>query len=513
VKGGGGRFFAAFEELRRVAPDAVAVLDVATRRSVTRDGLARRIEGAASALAAAAGGGGSAVAASGGRAAGAGGAAGAGAAGRAVAVRVPNSPELFAAVLGCWAVGAVPLLVDAELAGAEADAVCRRLGIAWSLVGPDLACALAAGAGCAAAALPPGAAVLKLTSGTTGEPRAVAVTGDALAAGVAQIVSTMGLRPDDANLVPIPLAHSYGFDNVVVTLATIGCSAVLVRDLTPQSVLAAGRETRATVLPAVPFLLDVLSRSPSAAGGAWPELRLVISAGAPLPIETRERFAASFGVRPRAFYGATECGGMAFDREGTADVPAGCVGSALDGVALELCDVVDGVGRVRARSRSVAAGYAPAIAGAHGAAAAARGSGADAPAGGALPADAVLGDGWLLTADLGRIDARGRLVLLGRAGDVINVGGRKVFPAEVERVIAAIPGVRDVAVVGVARSAVAEGLRAVVVADDRVERAAVIAACEAALARYKVPRSVEFRDALPRNPRGKLDRRRLTRAR
>jgi len=484
VTAGGSRFAAAFEHLRRASGDSMAVLDVGAERAATRDQLARLAESAAEALAR------SGAPPSPARTA------------TAVAIRIPNSAELIAAVFGCWAAGRVPLPLDAELADAEAGGICRRLGVARVLSD-------AGGARCAelpvdgaALALPPDTALLKLTSGTTGEPRAVALTGDALSAGVAQIASTMGIEAGDRNLVPIPLAHSYGFDNVVLTLGTLGCPAVLVRDMTPQSLVAAGRAARATVLPAVPFLLDVLSRSRAAAGALWPELRLVISAGAPLPAETRERFASAFGVRPRTFYGATECGGIAFDREGAGDAPDGCVGSALDGVAIELDEADDGVGRVRVRSRSTATAY---VSGAPPADATATGDDGDA----ARDADTAIGPGWFLTADLARIDERGRLHLVGRAGDVVNVGGRKVFPAEVERVIRAIPGVRDVAVVGVARSAVADALRAVVVADGEVDRERVVRACEAALARYKVPRSVEFRADLPRNARGKLDRRAL----
>src|SRR6185295_10082762 len=181
-----------------------------------------------------------------------------------------------------------------------------------------------------------------------------------------------------------------------------------------------------------PFLLDVLSRSPSASEALWPELRLVVSAGAPLGIDTRECFAARFGLRPRTFYGATECGGIAFDRSGAADLPEGCVGSPLDGVSIALADAEDGVGRVLVRSASVAALYLPSPVG--------------------DPAAATIGDGWFLTADLGRLDEGGRVHLLGRVDDAINVGGRKVFPAEVERVIRAIGGVRDVAVIGIDRA-------------------------------------------------------------
>jgi acyl-CoA synthetase (AMP-forming)/AMP-acid ligase II len=124
----------------------------------------------------------------------------------------------------------------------------------------------------------------------------------------------------------------------------------------------------------------------------------------------------------------------------------------------------DGVGRVCVRSASAARGYHPA------------------PTGLAAD-DVVLGNRRFRTADLARRDEHGQLHLVGRVHDVVNVGGRKVYPAEIERVIRTVPGVHDVVVTGVARSATT--------------------------ARYKVPRSIEIVPALPRTARGKIDRRAL----
>jgi acyl-CoA synthetase (AMP-forming)/AMP-acid ligase II len=170
-------------------------------------------------------------------------------------------------------------------------------------------------------------------------------------------------------------------------------------------------------------------------------------------------------------------------------------------VTIDLVDSEDEVGRVCARSRSVAAGYVPEESVPGGDVAAA------APAAGRPDAgNAELAPGRFLTADLGIRDDRGRLHLVGRVHDVINVGARKVYPAEVERVIRGVAGVRDVVVLSLSRSAVADALRAIVVADGSVDRASIIAACERSLARHKVPRLIEFRSELPRTARGKLDR-------
>jgi len=458
---------ARFAALRRERPDALAILDADAGHALSRDALARDADALGERVVRAAP-----------------------AEGAVVAIQLPNAAAFFAAVLACWQRGLVPMPVDHDVAAPALAELCRASGARATIRasvdgGPEVSPRDADGP---EPCLSPGVALLKVTSGSTGEPRAVALGGAALAAGVAQIVSTMELVPDDRNLVTIPLAHSYAFDNVVLTLLRDGMPAILARDLTPRRLLAVARDARATVLPTVPFLLDVLGR---AAAGAVPSLRRVISAGAPLPAVARERFASAFGVRPRTFYGATECGGIAFDREGGAEVPEGCVGRALDGVAITLHDAdADGIGRVHVRSASAANGYHP-------------------PAEPGTPDAAELRDCAFFSADLGRLDPQGRLHLVGRLRDVVNVGGRKVYPVEVERVIRSIPGVLDVTVSGTARSAVADALRAVVAAAPGVTREAVAAACEQRLARYKVPRSIELVAELPRTGRGKLDRRAL----
>jgi acyl-CoA synthetase (AMP-forming)/AMP-acid ligase II len=452
--------------VRRAAPDALAVLDTDRALRLTRDDVARAADAAGCLLDGFP-------------------------AGAILALQMPNGPDFFAAVLACWQRELVPLLVDQDVATAALDEICRGTGAAAVLhadAADRLLVRAAARADSGTVAMPAGVALLKVTSGSTGEPRAVVLEADALLAGVGQIVSTMGLEPTDRNLVTIPLAHSYAFDNVVLTLVRDGMAAVLARDLTPRRLLAIAHDAGASVLPTVPFLIDVLARArPS---GALPALRRVISAGAPLPASARERFAVAFGVRPRTFYGATECGGIAFDRAGDGDLPDGCVGAPLDGVRVLVDEPdEDGIGRIRVSSASVARGYLPETTGASG--------------------DDPIRRGAFRTADLGRVDSRGRLHLVGRIHDVVNVGGRKVYPAEVERVIRAVPGVNDVVVTGVARSAVADALRAVVAAEPHVTRDDVAAACEQRLARYKVPRSIELVPELPRTGRGKIDRRAL----
>jgi acyl-CoA synthetase (AMP-forming)/AMP-acid ligase II len=198
------------------------------------------------------------------------------------------------------------------------------------------------------------------------------------------------------------------------------------------------------------------------------------------------RFRERFGQPVHVFYGASECGGICYDRPGGA-AERGTVGTPVDGVRVEL-EAVDGDdggaagSRVVVRSPAVATGYLP-------------GEGRR------------LGGGRYVTDDLAcRRD--GELALVGRLNDLINVKGKKVNPREVETVLAALPAVEDAVVSSGAGSGEGGGMVRAVIAcrPGSLSAADVLAHCRRHLAEHKVPRSVVLVDALPRNERGKVDR-------
>jgi long-chain acyl-CoA synthetase len=209
-------------------------------------------------------------------------------------------------------------------------------------------------------------------------------------------------------------------------------------------------------------------------------VRLVLSAGAPLAPETACRFREVYGRGVHVFYGASECGGIAYDPEGTAG-ERGTVGRPLPGVDVRLVDG-EGAEEIEVRSPSVAAGYLP------------------------VP-DPRLGDGVFRTGDLGR-RIGDEIQLGGRADELINLRGRKVHPGEIERVLGQLPGVDDVVALGVPTRERTDPVLRVVVAcsPGRLRREDVLAWCRAQLAEHKVPRSVILLPTLPRNARGKVDR-------
>jgi long-chain acyl-CoA synthetase len=405
------------------------------------------------------------------------------AAGDAIGLAAPPGPAVAAGYLALRRLGAVPVLCDSARPTADRLAALDRLGVVgflaaatgWPAGAADWD--LARRTPARPAELDPDWGAIKLTSGSTGEPRGIAVGTEALLADDAQLASTMALEAGDRFLVAVPLSHSYGFSSLLLPALVRGSLLVVAEDRSPLAPLAAARELSATVFPTVPAWLGAYLRL--AAPPPWPpSVRLTVSAGAPLAAEIAARFRAHAGRPVHVFYGASECGGITFDREGGAG-ERGTVGGPVDGVALEL---EPASGRLIVRSPAVADRYLP------------------------EPA-AELGEGAFTTGDLAVLED-GEVRLLGRADDWVIVRGRNVNPREIESVLRALDGVEDAAVVGVDG---AEGprsaLRAVVaVPGGGVDYARVVAHCRERLAAHKVPRSVVVVAELPRSARGKIDR-------
>jgi acyl-CoA synthetase (AMP-forming)/AMP-acid ligase II len=393
-----------------------------------------------------------------------------------------NGAGFLAAVIGARRAGLVPVLADWASPPAELDRVAESLGVAARISCGDVfprettSIRVTPERRAPTPALP-GAGFVKLTSGSSGTPSGVAIASEALAADDDQLASAMGLSASDRFVGAIPWSHSYGLSSLVMPALRRGSVLVLPDDSSPWAAIEAASAFDATVIPTVPVYLQTLvglSVPPR-----WPEsLRTVISAGAPLSGETSARFAERFGRRAHVFYGASECGGICYDRDGGA-AERGTVGAPIDGVDVSL----DADGRVVVRGPALALARVP-------------------------EPDDRLGEGAFESADLGAWTGRGELTLLGRADGLINVGGKKVHPAEVESVLRTMPGVSDAVVVGVAATGDERAIvRAFVACDpERVSYADVATWCRARLAGHKVPRSIIRLADLPRTSRGKIDR-------
>ena len=327
--------------------------------------------------------------------------------------------------------------------------------------------------------------LLKLTSGTTAAPRAIRFRSHQLLADCNQICSTMGISDNDLNFGVIPLSHSYGFSNLLTPLVARGVPIVMSCDRTPRAVLGDLARTGATVFPGTPVFYQAFCDMGDVP--PFPKLRLCISAGAPLSRAVAKNFFEKFSRPIHSFYGASECGGICYDCNGTT-FEDGLVGQPMQEVEVELIDPTESASQIRVRSAAVSDGYFP------------------------EPNDQKLGNGAFVPDDL-LARENSALKIVGRVSDVINVAGKKVNPAEVEAHLLRFQGVRQAVVFGRPTDA---GLRneevaACVLASPEISETDLLRFCRSALSGWQAPKRIFIVDMIPTNERGKISRRELAR--
>jgi long-chain acyl-CoA synthetase len=336
----------------------------------------------------------------------------------------------------------------------------------------------------------------QFSSGSMGRPKRVVRTH---AQGVAEgaLYHSLGLTPEDRIFSAVPLFSSWGMGSCLLAAAASGSSIVILEDPHPfllkrRRVLELIEAERATVFPGVPFFFRLLAEAP--AGADLSSLRLCFSAGTALPRVTFEAFGERFGVLIRQLYGSTETGMIAANMSDDPLATFESVGEPLDGVRVEIVDddgdaLASGeIGEVTVASPAASNGYADAD----------------------EANSEAFRDGRYFTGDLGQLDDDGLLCLEGRKKLLIEVGGYKVDPIEVQDVILAHPAVSEAIVLGVASDAEGEEtVKAVVVPAEDCEESELISFCHERLANFKVPRTVEFRDEIPTSPLGKILRKYL----
>ena len=339
------------------------------------------------------------------------------------------------------------------------------------------------------------AALLRLTSGSTGAPRATCTEERHLLADVRHIVDAMGIGPRDRQLGVIPLSHAYGFGNLLLPLLWQGTALWLRPQFVPTQVGPDIHDGRLTTFAGVPFMFEHLARhQPSPALGA---LRLVLSAGARLPFSTVQAFHDVAGVKVRSFYGSSETGGICFDGTDALDarVP---VGQPIGEVAVTLVeddDAPDGAGRVQVHGPNVMDRYMSPP------------DGVEAmEADTAAPTSAFVAPATFLTGDYASRDATGVHVLVGRVASYVNVAGRKVHPREIEAALRGLPGVTDAVALPVDDPLRGQALGACVASTHPWDARTVREALSSQLAAWKLPRVLVVLPALPLTERGKIDR-------
>jgi acyl-coenzyme A synthetase/AMP-(fatty) acid ligase len=312
---------------------------------------------------------------------------------------------------------------------------------------------------------------LKTTPAITGVPRAVAFTEEQLAADAQNIVTTMGLRPDWPNLGVISIAYSYGFSNLVLPLLLHGIPLFLAPAPLPEILRGAAKAHWHLTVAGVPALWHAWHK----AGVILSNVRLAISAGAPLPLPLERAVFEQHGVKIHNFYGSTECGGIAYDATATPRTDETSVGQPMKNVKV----TVNRDGALVVRSRAVGKTYWP-------------------------KPEATLGRGRFQTCDLAEIKD-GAVCLRGHNSDHINVAGRKVFPVTIEAALREHEAVDECLVFGVPSGNAdrIDHIVACVTADRRGIKEELKQFLLQKLPSWQVPREWWFVDSLGINGHGK----------
>jgi long-chain acyl-CoA synthetase len=419
---------------------------------------------------------------------------------------VPVNPAFKQAELEfCFRSAGISAVISDERAAGVCERVAAGLGGEVEVIGTGAAHGQAhtletLHAAGSAGRLPPRAAeetlVYQFSSGSTGRPKRVPRTHGQCAA-EAGLYKSLGLTPEDRIFSAVPLFHTWGMGACLFGSAASGATIVILEDPHPfllkrQRALELIERERATFFPGVPFHFRLLAEAPAEADLS--SLRLCFSAGTALPRSSFEAFGERFGVLVRQLYGSTETGMITANTSDDPVTTFESVGLPVDGVRVGIVDddgaplAVGEIGEVTVASPAATRGYSDAE---------------------ELNREAFR-DGSYFTGDLGRLDEDGLVYLEGRKKLLIEVGGYKIDPIEVQDVILAHPAVSETIVVGVAGAAEGEEtVKAVVVPADECEEGELIAFCRERLANFKVPREIEFRDEIPKSPLGKVLRKYL----
>ena len=419
-----------------------------------------------------------------------------------VAIVLENSPEYVAAYYGALATGAVAVALNPAARARELGCWIAHCGARFLYAEPghpdleqltalfpaeqrrDIRVDMGASPEEPVAIADGDLAAITYTSGTTGAPKGVMLSHGNLAANAASIIEYLGLTAADRALVLLPFFYAYG-GSVLHTHLAAGGSIVIEPSLAfPARIVERMATEQVTGLPGVPSTFALLMPALAGNGSKLTTLRYATQAGGAMDSAAIARVRECLpGVTFFAMYGQTEATArIAYLPPARLDDKRGSVGVAIPGVEIAVRD-----GEVCVRGANVMQGYY-----------------ADAVATAAV----LRPGGWLHTGDLGYLDDEGFLFLQGRRSDVIKSGAHRISPQDIEHVIAALPDVVEVAVVGTPDAMLGEAIKAVVALRPgaALDAMSVRRHCREHLPRYKVPATVEFAARLPRTASGKVMR-------
>lgn len=334
-------------------------------------------------------------------------------------------------------------------------------------------------------------AAILYTSGTTGRSKGAMLTHDNLASNSLSLVGFWRFTDKDVLIHALPIYHTHGL--FVATNVTLfaRASMIFLPKLDPDLIIKL--MARATVLMGVPTFYTRLLQNAALSRETTKHMRLFVSGSAPLLAETHREWSARTGHAVLERYGMTETNMNTSNPYDGERVP-GAVGFPLPGVSVRVTDPETGkelprdeIGMIEVKGPNVFKGYWR------------------------MPEKTKAefrDDGFFITGDLGKIDAKGYVHILGRGKDLVISGGFNVYPKEIESEIDAMPGVIESAVIGVPHADFGEGVTAVLVCNKGadVTEAAVLKALDGRLAKFKMPKRVFVVDELPRNTMGKVQK-------
>lgn len=333
------------------------------------------------------------------------------------------------------------------------------------------------------------------TSGSTGVPKAVVFDQQAETSGNQSLIDMWQIKPTDKLLVALPLGFLYGLSTAAATGLQAGCEVLLLRRFRPQDVLEAIVHEGITVFQGVPTMFSMMLEyaEQHLLRFDLSGVRLLISAGAPLPMELRHRFTARFGAEIQDYYALTEArpvfGRFAADSD---PVPAGALGKACPGVQIKVVSSSGAIlpanvtGEILVRAPATTLGYLNAQS----------------------LTDESFENGFFRTGDLGHFDTKGFFYLTGRIKDIIIRGGANIAPAEVEGVILSHPEIQSCGVIGVADQKFGQLPVAfyVSLSTEPVDAQALKDHCLLVLADFKVPVHFAHLYEMPLGNTGKIDK-------
>jgi malonyl-CoA/methylmalonyl-CoA synthetase len=334
-------------------------------------------------------------------------------------------------------------------------------------------------------------AAILYTSGTTGRSKGAMLSQDNLASNSLTLVDYWGFTDKDVLIHALPIYHTHGLFVASNVVLFARASMIFLPKFDPELIIKL--MARTTVMMGVPTFYVRLLQSPALTKESTSHMRLFVSGSAPLLADTHREWADRTGHAVLERYGMTETNMNTSNPYDGERVP-GAVGHALPGVSVRITDPETGktlgpehIGMIEVKGPNVFKGYWR------------------------MPEKTKAefrDDGFFITGDLGKIDGKGYVHILGRGKDLVISGGFNVYPKEIESEIDAMPGVIETAVIGVPHADFGEGVTAVVVCDKNagVDEAAVLKALDGRLAKFKMPKRVFIVDELPRNAMGKVQK-------